>query len=156
MRTKQSAERHIREAAECIRKQKELIARLTSGGRDTAPARELLALFEQSQRICLEVYEREEDVIRSEEVLRRESEASGDALQRMRDFIAVVSHELRNSLGPIRVAASLMAKRELDPSVEHLRQMIDRQSVLLTRIVGTESSAAIFRSRVSRFCLLMC
>jgi CheY-like chemotaxis protein len=53
----------------------------------------------------------------------------------MKDFIAIVSHELRNSLGPIQLAASLIPKDGLDPPVERLRQTIDRQSGLLTRIV---------------------
>jgi PAS domain S-box-containing protein len=80
-------------------------------------------------------HRREEALTQSEERLRKESEALGGAVQRMRDAIAVVSHELRNSLGPIRLAASLMAKRDLDPPLEHIRQTIDRQSALLTRLV---------------------
>jgi PAS domain S-box-containing protein len=82
-----------------------------------------------------ERHKREEALTQSEERLREQSEALGDVVQRMRDSIAVVSHELRNSLGPIQLAASLMAKRGLDPTLEHLRQTIDRQSALLTRIV---------------------
>jgi PAS domain S-box-containing protein len=81
-------------------------------------------------------HRREEALAQSEEHFRKQSEALADAAQRMRDFIALISHELRNSLGPIHLAASLMAKRDLDPPLEHLRQTIDRQTALLTRLVG--------------------
>jgi PAS domain S-box-containing protein len=82
-----------------------------------------------------ERHKREEALTQNEERLRRQSEALGDVVQRMRDSIAIVSHELRNSLGPIQLAASLMAKGGLDPQLEHLRQTIDRQSRILVRIV---------------------
>jgi PAS domain S-box-containing protein len=91
--------------------------------------------YSKITRDLTERHRREEALTQSEGRLRKEGEALGDAVQRMRDFTAVISHELRNSLGPIRLAASLMAKRELDPSLEHIRQTIDRQSVLLTRLV---------------------
>jgi PAS domain S-box-containing protein len=78
---------------------------------------------------------REEALTQSEEHLRRHGEALTETVQRMRDFIAMASHEMLNSLTPIHVAASLMAQKDLDPRVEHLRHTIDRQSALLTRIV---------------------
>ena len=82
-----------------------------------------------------ERHKREESLIQREERLRKHGEALERTVQRMRDFLATASHELRNSLVPIHLAASLMAKRDLDPPLEHLRQTIDRQSSLLTRIV---------------------
>jgi CheY-like chemotaxis protein len=54
----------------------------------------------------------------------------------MHEFIAMLAHELRNPLAPIRNAVALMARREVkDPLVEAMRQTIDRQSQNLTRIV---------------------
>jgi PAS domain S-box-containing protein len=91
--------------------------------------------YSRITRDLTERHRREQAQTESEEGLRKESEALGDAVQRMRDFIAVVSHELRNSLGPIRLAASLMARRDLEPPLEDIRQTIDRQSALLARIV---------------------
>jgi len=70
-----------------------------------------------------------------EEALTQHGEALRDTVQRMRDFIAMASHELRNSLTPIHLAASLMANNVLDPPLEHLRQTIERQSAILNRIV---------------------
>jgi PAS domain S-box-containing protein len=78
---------------------------------------------------------REEALTQSEERLRKQGEALENTLRRTREFIAMLSHELRNSLAPIRNAASLMARKRLDPPLERLRQMIDRQSAALSRIV---------------------
>jgi PAS domain S-box-containing protein len=91
--------------------------------------------YSKMVRDLTERHRREEALTQSEERLRKQSEALGEAVQRMRDFIAVVSHELRNSLEPIQLAAFLMAKGDLDPSLEHVPETIDRQSALLTRIV---------------------
>jgi PAS domain S-box-containing protein len=67
---------------------------------------------------------------------RRHAEALADTAQRMHEFIAMLAHELRNPLAPIRNAVALMARRNVeDPLVEAMRQTIDRQSQNLTRIV---------------------
>ena len=67
---------------------------------------------------------------------RRHAEALADTTQRMHEFIAMLAHELRNPLAPIRNAVALMARRGLDdPLHEAMRQTIDRQSRNLTRIV---------------------
>jgi CheY-like chemotaxis protein/two-component sensor histidine kinase len=56
---------------------------------------------------------------------------------RMNEFIAMLAHELRNPLAPIRNAVSLMERKGLgDPVLESMRQAIDRQSRHLERIVG--------------------
>ena len=67
---------------------------------------------------------------------RRHAESLADTAQRMHEFIAMLAHELRNPLAPIRNAVTLMARRKLDdPLIEAMRQTIDRQSQNLTRIV---------------------
>jgi PAS domain S-box-containing protein len=67
---------------------------------------------------------------------RRYAEGLADAAQRTHEFIAMLAHELRNPLAPIRNAVSLMERKGLgDPVLESMRQTIDRQSLLLTRIV---------------------
>jgi CheY-like chemotaxis protein len=54
----------------------------------------------------------------------------------MHEFIAMLAHELRNPLAPIRNAVALMGRRSVaDPLVESMRQTIDRQSLNLTRVV---------------------
>jgi PAS domain S-box-containing protein len=67
---------------------------------------------------------------------RRHAEALADRTQRMHEFIAMLAHELRNPLAPIRNAVELMGRKGIgDPLLESMRQTIDRQSTLLTRIV---------------------
>jgi PAS domain S-box-containing protein len=67
---------------------------------------------------------------------RRHAEALADTAQRMQEFIAMLAHELRNPLAPIRNAVALMGRKGLnDPTLESMRQTIDRQSNLLTRLL---------------------
>jgi PAS domain S-box-containing protein len=67
---------------------------------------------------------------------RRHAEALADTTQRMHEFIAMLAHELRNPLAPIRNAVALMGRKGLkDPTLESMRQTIDRQSMLLTRLL---------------------
>jgi PAS domain S-box-containing protein len=67
---------------------------------------------------------------------RRHAESLADMTARMHEFIAMLAHELRNPLAPIRNAIELMGRRGLgDPALESMRQMIERQAGHLTRIV---------------------
>jgi PAS domain S-box-containing protein len=67
---------------------------------------------------------------------RRHAETLADTAQRMHEFIAMLAHELRNPLAPIRNAVALMGRKGLkDPTLEAMRQTIDRQSVHLTRLL---------------------
>ncbi len=67
---------------------------------------------------------------------RRHAESLAEAAHRTNEFIAMLAHELRNPLAPIRNAVALMGRKGLgDPVLESMRQTVDRQSVHLTRIV---------------------
>ena len=58
------------------------------------------------------------------------------AAKNLNEFIAVLAHELRNPLAPIRNAVLVMAKASAnDPVREEMRNTIDRQSAQLARIV---------------------
>jgi PAS domain S-box-containing protein len=66
----------------------------------------------------------------------RHSEALEDVARRMNEFIAMLGHELRNPLAPIRNAVALMGRKGLgDPVLESMRATIARQSDILSRIV---------------------
>jgi CheY-like chemotaxis protein len=59
-----------------------------------------------------------------------------DADQRKDEFLAMLAHELRNPLAPIRSAVQvLQAIRPRDPSLDWPQQIIDRQVQHLTRLV---------------------
>src|SRR4029078_6002587 len=67
---------------------------------------------------------------------RRHIQSLEQAARNVGDFIAVLAHELRNPLAPIRNAAQLMARLPADhPSQASMREMIERQTAKLTRIV---------------------
>ena len=67
---------------------------------------------------------------------RRHAESLADTAQKMHEFIAMLAHELRNPLAPIRNAVALMQRRNIqDPIVESMRQTIERQSSQLSRII---------------------
>jgi PAS domain S-box-containing protein len=77
--------------------------------------------------------------------------------ERMNEFIAMVAHELRNPLAPIRTAAHLMLQLPRnDPAQEEMRRMVDRQSSHLMRLVDdlldiarvTRGTLSISRSSV--------
>jgi PAS domain S-box-containing protein len=58
------------------------------------------------------------------------------ASQRVSVFLAMLGHELRNPLAPIRNAVSLMQRMpELQPPLTVLREIMDRQVVQMTRLV---------------------
>jgi PAS domain S-box-containing protein len=68
---------------------------------------------------------------------RRRAESLADTTQRMHEFIAMLAHELRNPLAPIRNAVAILSRQGTeDPLVEVMRLTIDRQSQALTRIVN--------------------
>ncbi|MGZ8972617.1 PAS domain S-box protein [Methylomagnum sp.] len=59
-----------------------------------------------------------------------------EADQRKNEFLAMLSHELRNPLAPIRNAVYLMRKLEMpDPKLHWARDVVDRQVTHLTRLV---------------------
>jgi PAS domain S-box-containing protein len=67
---------------------------------------------------------------------RRHAESLAETAQKMHEFIAMLAHELRNPLAPIRNAVTLMERRSIqDPIVEAMRQTIERQSGQLARII---------------------
>ena len=67
---------------------------------------------------------------------RRQSEALAVSAKTLNDFIAVLAHELRNPLAPIRNAVEMLGSPKTDEVVrEKMRQVIDRQSAQLVRIV---------------------
>src|SRR5262245_2401080 len=63
-------------------------------------------------------------------------EALKEADRRKDDFLAVLAHELRNPLAPIRNAIAILGKKDqIDPEVAWSRDVIDRQVDQLTRLV---------------------
>ena len=67
---------------------------------------------------------------------RRHIEQLEAASRRMEEFLAILAHELRNPLAPIRNAAMIMRLMPItDPNLAWSRDVIDRQVHHLTRLV---------------------
>ena len=69
-----------------------------------------------------------------EELLRRVAEL-GAADQRKNDFLAILSHELRNPIHAIRTNAWLLAQRACDAESKEASAAIDRQVALLSKLL---------------------
>ena len=63
-------------------------------------------------------------------------EALRESDRRKDEFLAMLAHELRNPLAPIRNAVALLSRqRDLAPEAEWSRAVIDRQVVQMTRLI---------------------
>jgi signal transduction histidine kinase len=75
-------------------------------------------------------------VLRSQEMRKRSEEALREADRRKDEFLATLSHELRNPLAPLRNALHLMRVAPPDdPAVERARDIMERQVDHLVRLV---------------------
>ncbi|MFP5286363.1 MAG: ATP-binding protein, partial [Thermoanaerobaculia bacterium] len=73
---------------------------------------------------------------RLEDELRRRAEDLAGADRRKDQFLAMLAHELRNPLAPIRNAVELMRQVEtIDPAFQPSREMVERQVKHLARLV---------------------
>jgi PAS domain S-box-containing protein len=69
------------------------------------------------------------DIVAAREALREES-------RRKDEFLAILSHELRNPLAPVRMAVAVLNKiGPAQPEQQQLRDVIDRQTTQLTRLL---------------------
>jgi PAS domain S-box-containing protein len=74
---------------------------------------------------CIDITERQQ----AQEALRQEA-------RRKDEFLAILSHELRNPLAPVRMAVTLLNKiGPPQPQLQELRDIIDRQTTHLTRLL---------------------
>ena len=73
---------------------------------------------------------------RLEDELRRRADDLAGADRRKDQFLAMLAHELRNPLAPIRNAVELMRQVEtIDPAFQPSREMVERQVKHLARLV---------------------
>jgi signal transduction histidine kinase/ActR/RegA family two-component response regulator len=84
---------------------------------------------------------------KTDEALRQQAEALAEANRRKDEFLAVLAHELRNPLAPIRNAAEVMGLQPGDrATTEWARGLLERQAQQMTRLVDDLLDA----SRISR------
>ncbi|HEY3324618.1 MAG TPA: ATP-binding protein [Planctomycetota bacterium] len=67
---------------------------------------------------------------------KRAEDGLKDAERRKDDFLAMLGHELRNPLAPIRNASNILKRvNTTDPTVQRAREMIDRQVSQMARLI---------------------
>jgi signal transduction histidine kinase len=67
---------------------------------------------------------------------RRAEQALLDADRRKDDFLAILAHELRNPLAPVRNAIQILQRHEpRDPMLDGMRAIISRQVMHMTRLI---------------------
>ncbi len=81
---------------------------------------------------CLDLTERRQ----LEDQLRRNADELADANARKNEFLAMLGHELRNPLAPIRNAVKIMKQRDSnDPTLRWAREVIDYQMRQMAQLV---------------------
>ena len=98
--------------------------------------RELQALNRDLQRANVELAE-SNFALQAEIAERTRAESALKEADRQKDeFLAILAHELRNPLAPIRNALQIMSRLEIEsPNIRWSRDVIDRQVTHLTRLV---------------------
>jgi signal transduction histidine kinase/ActR/RegA family two-component response regulator len=71
----------------------------------------------------------------SEAALKHASDALQDASRRKDEFLAMLAHELRNPLAPIRNASEALSRKIHDPQSQKLLSLVKRQVGQLSRLV---------------------
>jgi signal transduction histidine kinase/CheY-like chemotaxis protein len=102
-----------------------------------------------------ELHQAQESVRASEAALR-------EADRRKDEFVAMLAHELRNPMAPIRYAAEILKNGVSDKALQHARTVIERQSAHMTRLLDdlldmsrvTRNVVELRRSRLDLCALL--
>jgi two-component system CheB/CheR fusion protein len=93
------------------------------------------ALTRGGERLVLLAFEDITERKQREEARERAEYALREADRRKDEFLAALSHELRNPLAPIRNSVFMLARARSDEAAATARGIIDRQVGLLTRLV---------------------
>jgi PAS domain S-box-containing protein len=97
-----------------------------------SPIRDAVGRIIGASKIARDITEQR----RLEEELRDRTRQLAEADRRKDEFLAMLGHELRNPLGPIRNAVQVLRLRgSADPVAQQSRDMIDRQATHMTRLI---------------------
>jgi signal transduction histidine kinase/CheY-like chemotaxis protein len=73
---------------------------------------------------------------RVEAALQRQAHESAEASRHRSEFLAVLAHELRNPMAPIRTGLEIMRLRADSPeTIERVREMLERQTRQMTHLI---------------------
>ncbi len=100
-------------------------------------ARELARLNRSLEEANRELAAGNEKLMREIAERRRAQQELLEADHRKDDFLAILGHELRNPLAPIRVAIAILQRHGPDdPMLVRMRDLIDRQVQHMTRLIN--------------------
>ncbi len=113
----------------------EILARIGAPG-GGVPSPPPAAVYDEMSRLNNDLLTAQRELARHNAQLERLNERLVEADQRKDEFLAMLAHELRNPLAPLRNAAQLLQQPGLDrPVVERAGQMMGRQVQQLGRLV---------------------
>jgi signal transduction histidine kinase len=96
-------------------------------------ARTLISTIQAALRGRVRQYETRDQL----EALRQAEERLRNADKRKDEFLAMLAHELRNPLAPIRTAAEVLPRLQLEgEKIQTIAAILDRQSAHLSRLVN--------------------
>ena len=96
----------------------------------------LMTVVAERVRLVLEQARVTAELRESEQRLRAAADAMQEADRRKDEFLAILSHELRNPLAPVRNAAHFLLMKELpDPELRRPIEMIHRQVAQMARLI---------------------
>jgi len=96
--------------------------------------------------VFFELYRQRQQIARQRDELGTQAEALREADRRKDEFLAVLAHELRNPLMPIRNGLQIMRMSPAPEEAEQIREIMDRQVTHLVRLIDDLLDV----SRVSR------
>ncbi len=103
-------------------------------------------ILRSKAEVFFELYVQRQQVARQRDELKSNADALKEADRRKDEFLAVLAHELRNPLAPIRYGLEIMRMSPDKGASEEIRAMMERQVTHLVRLIDDLLDV----SRVSR------
>lgn len=85
--------------------------------------------------IFFDLYRQRQEISAQRDALQAQAEALRQADARKNEFLALLAHELRNPLAPIRHGLDILRKNPDGQKAEEIREMMDRQMFHLVRLI---------------------
>ncbi len=85
--------------------------------------------------VFFELYRQQQQITMQRDELQVQAEALQEADRRKDEFLAILAHELRNPLAPIRHGLDVLRKGSSDTGTSNILDMMDRQMVHLIRLI---------------------
>ena len=85
--------------------------------------------------VFFELYQQRQQIAAQRDELKAHAEALEQADRRKDEFLAILAHELRNPLAPLKYGLDVLRKGSAGVEAENIQQMMDRQLSQLVRLI---------------------